>query len=68
MWNETQTASAQPSTSITTDTSKPYTVIKGDNLAKIAKQHKTTVNDIQKLNPDIKDPNKIDIGQRLRTK
>lgn len=42
-----------------------YTVKKGDTLSKIAKAYGTTVNAIAKLNPDIKDVNKIYIGQKI---
>ena len=37
-----------------------YTVKKGDTLAKIA------VNELLKLNPEIKDPSKIYVGQKIR--
>ena len=39
-----------------------YTVKKGDTLAKIA------VNELLKLNPEIKDPSKIYVGQKIRIK
>ena len=42
-----------------------YTVKKGDTLSKIAREYGTTVNAIAKLNPDIKDVNKIYIGQKI---
>jgi murein DD-endopeptidase MepM/ murein hydrolase activator NlpD len=42
-----------------------YTVVKGDNLTKIAKAHGTTVAALVKLN-GIKDANKIAIGQVLK--
>lgn len=41
-----------------------YTVQKGDNLTKIAKKYNTTVDKIAKDN-NIKDPNKIYVGQKL---
>lgn len=44
---------------------KTYTVVKGDNLTKIAKAHGTTVAALVKLN-GIKDANKISIGQVLK--
>lgn len=45
-----------------------YTVQKGDNLTKIAKRYGTTVAQIVKLNPDIKNPNLIKVGQKIRIK
>jgi len=44
---------------------KTYTVVKGDNLTKIAKAHGTTVAALVKLN-GIKDKNLINIGQVLK--
>jgi murein DD-endopeptidase MepM/ murein hydrolase activator NlpD len=44
---------------------KTYTVVKGDNLTKIAKAHGTTVSALVKLN-NIKDKNLILIGQVLK--
>jgi murein DD-endopeptidase MepM/ murein hydrolase activator NlpD len=44
---------------------KTYTVVKGDNLTKIAKAHGTTVAALVALN-GIKDKNKINIGQVLK--
>jgi murein DD-endopeptidase MepM/ murein hydrolase activator NlpD len=46
-------------------TANTYTVVKGDNLTKIAKAHATTVAALVKLN-GIKDANKIAIGQVLK--
>jgi murein DD-endopeptidase len=46
-------------------TAKTYTVVKGDNLTKIAKANGTTVAALVKLN-GIKDANKIAIGQVLK--
>jgi murein DD-endopeptidase MepM/ murein hydrolase activator NlpD len=53
-------APAKPKTAANT-----YTVVKGDNLTKIAKAHGTTVAALTKLN-GIKDANKIAIGQVLK--
>lgn len=46
-------------------TGKTYTVVKGDNLTKIAKANGTTVAALTKLN-GIKDANKIAIGQVIK--
>jgi murein DD-endopeptidase MepM/ murein hydrolase activator NlpD len=46
-------------------TGKTYTVVKGDNLTKIAKAHGTTVAALVKIN-GIKDKNLILIGQVLK--
>ena len=44
-----------------------YIVVKsGQTLSKIAKDNKTDIANIMKLNPQLKDPNKISIGQKLR--
>lgn len=41
-----------------------YTVVKGDTLSRIARRFKTTVDTLVRIN-DIKDPNKIYVGQVL---
>jgi GH24 family phage-related lysozyme (muramidase) len=61
----TQKPITQPQKTETTDS---YEVKSGDNLSKIAKQYGKTVQDIVKLNPEIKDPNKIQPGQKIKTK
>ena len=43
-----------------------YTVVAGDNLSQIAKQHKTTVTQLLQLNPDIPDQDFIQIGQKIK--
>lgn len=45
-----------------------YTVKKGNYLIKIAKNHGVTLNQILKLNPQIKNPNLIYPGQKIRVK
>lgn len=45
-----------------------YTVKKGDTLSKIAKTYGTSVAQLQKWNSIIKDPNKIQVGWKLRVK
>ncbi|KFF57152.1 hypothetical protein CM50_19405 [Bacillus subtilis] len=42
-----------------------YTVKKGDTLSKIAKEHGVGVANLQSWN-NIKDPNKITVGQKLK--
>ena len=44
-----------------------YTVVAGDSLTKIAKKYKTTVKKLKELN-NIKDPDKIKVGQNLKVK
>lgn len=45
-----------------------YVVKRGDNLSKIAKMYNTTVSAILKLNPEIKNPNLIYVGQKIRVR
>ena len=49
-----------PSVPLTT-----YTVKSGDTLTSIAKAYDTTVTGLLKLNPQITDPNKIYVGQKI---
>lgn len=44
-----------------------YTVQKGESLSEIAEKHQTTVATLQKLN-NIKNPNLVRVGQKLRLK
>lgn len=66
MWRgETSlTQQPKPKQEVSTD----HEVIKGDTLGAIAKKYGKSVQDIQRLNPDIKDPNKISVGQKIKTK
>lgn len=61
----------KPTSAVEAVRSKPtpqtYTVQKGDTLSKIAKKYNTTVDALQKLN-NIKNPNLIRVGQKLRVK
>ena len=43
-----------------------YSVASGDTLSKIAKANNTTVAELTAANPDIKDINKIDVGQEIK--
>lgn len=45
-----------------------YTVVKGDNLTKIAKTTGTNKKDLLELNPQITNPNLIFVGQKIRIK
>lgn len=49
-----------------TDSATYYTVKPGDTLSGIAKKCKVKVSTIIELNPDIKDPDKIYTGQKIR--
>lgn len=42
-----------------------YTIKKGDTVSKIAKNYKTTVAAIKKANPNIKNIDKIYVGQKI---
>lgn len=64
----TSTPSPQPTPVPTPPAVEYYTVKKGDTLSGIAKKYKTTVAALVKLNPQIKDPNLIYIGQKIRIK
>lgn len=43
-----------------------YTIQKGDYLGKIAKDAKISLRDLLKINPQIKDPNKIMVGEKIK--
>ncbi|AIL66130.1 Cytotoxic domain protein [Rickettsiales bacterium Ac37b] len=43
-----------------------YIVQQGDNLSKIAEKYGVTVKELMDLNPEITDPNKIKIGQKVK--
>jgi peptidoglycan L-alanyl-D-glutamate endopeptidase CwlK len=62
---------AKPTSATAGTQTKPavqtYTVQKGDTLEEIAKKFKTTVAALQKLN-NIKNPNMIRVGQKIRVK
>lgn len=47
------------------DGKDPHKVKKGDNFSTIAKNNGTTVDKLLELNKNIKDPNKISIGQNI---
>lgn len=49
-------------------TSGTYSVVSGDAFWKIAKQHNLTIQELAKLNPQVKDINKIFVGDKLIVK
>lgn len=57
----------KPKEEKTKETKKYYIVKKGDTLTSIAKKYKTTINQLVKWN-NIKNPNVIEVGQKLRVK
>lgn len=59
---------AKANTTVPKDTAITYTVKAGDNLTAIARRNGTTILAILKLNPEIKNPNVIWIGQKIRVK
>lgn len=65
-----QTTTATQTTTNTTTTSEPvyYTVKAGDTMSKIAKKYNTTLAKLKALNPNIKNVNKIYVGQKIRVK
>ena len=65
-------STAQASTLKSTDkmfvppqSSDIHTIVSGDTLSKIAKDNNTTVSALKELNPQIKDVNKIGIGDKI---
>ncbi len=58
------TPSAAP-TPVPAPTPQLYTVAKGDTMSKIARKFGVTVEELLAANPQIKNPNKIDIGDEL---
>lgn len=72
LWNKNTTPSSSAAPTTTQDTSTAiqdiHNVSKGDSMSRIAKKYGTTVENLQKLNPHIKNPNKINIGDKIKTK
>lgn len=56
---------SKPSSSASKASGGTYTVKKGDTLSTIAKEHGVGVANLQSWN-NIKDPNKITVGQKLK--
>lgn len=59
---------AAPGVAAASSCGDTYTVKKGDYLTKIAKDCGVNYSDLLKANPEIKDPNKILVGQVIRIK
>ena len=58
-----------PQPKITDNSTGSYhSVAGGDTLSGIAQRNKTTVAELLRHNPSIKDPNKIKVGQQIKTK
>ena len=49
------------------DTAVDHVIAEGESFSTLAKQYNTTTDRIQKLNPDV-NPNRIQIGQKIRVK
>ena len=49
------------------DNAVDHVIAEGESFASLAKQYNTTADRIQKLNPDV-NPNRIQIGQKIRVK
>src|SRR5690606_36010449 len=63
----TKTSNKTTKTTPKTSTTTTYVVKKGDTLSHIAKRFGTTVNELVRLN-NIKNPNLIYVGQKLKIK
>ena len=58
------TRSAAPSV-VAAPTPVVYVIKKGDTLSKVANKFDVEIEDLLAANPDIKDPNKISLGQEI---
>ncbi|CAG9620610.1 C40 family peptidase [Sutcliffiella rhizosphaerae] len=58
------TAPSQPTPTV--PSTSTYTIKSGDTLSVIARNHNTTLSEILKWNPDIKDVNRIFVGQVVK--
>jgi spore coat assembly protein SafA len=58
------TATPEP-TAVPAPTPQVYTVAKGDTMSKIAKKFGVTVEELLAANPQIKNPDKIKIGDKI---
>lgn len=75
MWNKNETTSSSATTTVPQQTTTQtqdvlhHTVVKGDNLTKIAKKYNTTLDTLLQHNPHLKaNPNQINIGQKIKIK
>jgi GH24 family phage-related lysozyme (muramidase) len=64
----TTQSNTQNAAPVDTGSMEHHEVVSGDTLGGIAKKYGKSIQDIQRLNPHIKDPNKISIGQKIKTK
>lgn len=51
-----------------TSSDSEHLIASGENLTRIAKRYGTSIENIMKLNPNIKDPDSIEAGKKLRIK
>ncbi|MGN1148880.1 MAG: LysM peptidoglycan-binding domain-containing protein, partial [Lachnospiraceae bacterium] len=64
--NSNQTTPAQTENKVEkVSVAVEYTVLKGDNLSRIARKHNMTLSALLTLNPQIKNPNRIYPGQKI---
>jgi LysM repeat protein len=63
-------ATTKPATTtpVVTVAGDVYSVVKGDAFWKIAKKFNLTIDELAKLNPQVKDINKLAVGQKLTVK
>jgi spore coat assembly protein SafA len=62
----TEQATVEPEpTPLPAPTPQIHTVVKGDTMSKIAKKYGVTVEELMDANPQIKNPNKIAIGDAI---
>jgi peptidoglycan hydrolase-like protein with peptidoglycan-binding domain len=60
-----RSSATQPARSPGADDDSRYTVQRGDTLSAIAQQKNVSLDDLVNANPQIRDPNKINVGQEL---
>lgn len=60
------TAASAAATAVTADEAKYHTVVSGETMWGIAARYSRTLSDLVELNPQIKNPNVIAVGQKVR--